>query len=127
VDELKGSDMSVGDQRSETHACRASSLLKRRGRSVRARQTAKPEVSTEHTYWLYGHGGLMTANCLWCTGELRAMSCMSCARLPHQARQTHARRLRLQLQRRAHGQGSHVYGGLGVDDEGCYRPRRLLV
>ena len=49
----------------------------------------------------------------------RAMSCVSCAPLPHQARQ------RLQLQRRTHGLTGR--DGALVDDEGCYRPHWLLV
>jgi hypothetical protein len=77
VDELKGSDMSVGDQRFETRMPSfkaASAADDRCGRNKRPYQ-----IGT-----LYEHGGLMTANCLWRTGE----SSMSCAPLPHRARQT---------------------------------------
>jgi hypothetical protein len=110
--------MSVGDQRCETRmADQASRLLKRRGLwTIGAGATKRPYQLSGRAYvvW-YEHGGLMTANCLWRTGESRAMSCVSCAPLPHQARQ------RLQLQRRTHGLTGR--DGALVDDEGCYRPR----
>ena len=80
--------MSVGDQRCETRmADQASRLLKRRGLwTIGAGATKRPYQLSGRAYvvW-YEHGGLMTANCLWRTGESRGMSC---ARLPHQVRQT---------------------------------------
>jgi hypothetical protein len=72
--------MSVGDQRCETRmADQASRLLKRRGLwTIGAGATKRPYQLSGRAYvvW-YEHGGLMTANCLWRTGESRE-PCRAC-------------------------------------------------